>query len=375
MRPGHLSEIDLTEYTDGELAGQRLAGVEAHLQQCPLCSGSVARLREVAAAAGHLARHRAPSEVRRRASAVLADPSLRISCRQAAVMMHEHLDRRLSLLAAVPLELHLGACQGCRTELAALTSATRSVRGLPGVEAPARVREQVMTAYRQRAPHAMGAPRWLPALAVASAALVIGLATLIKPSVSPPKHQVVAQRAEQPVRPEREPVTIAAAVPARSEADTGESAALEPGPVVIEVAREQAADRLSSRPAILRSKGPKPEAAAPEAESPRVALPAALRALRAVARSASTDWEVQRAMETAGERFATIGSEAMSKSMLASLPGAVGGDGGGDREIGGEGPAPKSGDALPPQDGGGGQPNHPPAPVREGASLKAGPFV
>jgi len=93
-----------------------------------------------------------------------------------------------------------------------------------------------------------------------------------------------------------------------------------------------------------------------------------------VARIASSEWGTERGMELAGERFAVLGSEAASESMLASLPtrtetGASGQPGSRDRD-----PASRP-VSEPGQDSSDGQPNNSSAPVREGASLNVGPFV
>ena len=375
MRRGHLSEVELTEYADGELAVQRLGAAEAHLQRCPVCSALLSRVRETAAAAGRVGYRRAPAGVRERARTVLAEPSLAVSCRQAKAMMHERLDRRLSLLAAVPLEIHLNGCQACRSELAALSGATRAVRTVANVEAPARVREQVLAAYRRQPRRAVGSPRWRPAVAVAFAALAVGAVTLMKPSVTPPTDRRVAQRTEPPAGLPSRSLTIAVAVPVTSAGDAQEQVIPEAGQTAAEAPLNSGRERFSRRMTALPAKGPTPGIAASEADSPRVALPAALRALRAVAKSASPDWEVQRAMETAGERFATLDSEAMSESMLAALPSAIEGGSGSDGDASRDMLAPATGDTVPAQDNGGGQSNDSSAPVREGASLNVGPFV
>jgi hypothetical protein len=290
-------------------------------------------------------------------------------------MMHERLDRRLSLLAAVPLEIHLDGCQTCRSELAALSGATRAVRAVASVEAPARVREQVLSAYRRQSRRALGSPRWRPAVAVAFAALAVGAVTLMRPSVTPLTDRRVAQTTEPAAGLPSQSLTIAA-VPPTSAGDAQEQAIPEAGQTAAQAPLNSGREQFSRRMTAMPAKGPTPGIVASEADSPRVGLPAALRALRAVAKSASPDWEVQRAMETAGERFATLDSEAMSESMLAAaLPSATSGGSSSDGEDSKDTPAPVTGDTGPAQDNGGGQSNEPSAPVREGASLNVGPFV
>jgi hypothetical protein len=289
-------------------------------------------------------------------------------------MMQEHLDHRLSLAAQVPFELHLSACPQCQAELAALAGAARLVRGLPSVAAPARVRESVLAAGRERGRRALGARQLRPALAAAFAALVITAAALVKPLVRPPDRGAIAQLAA-PTAAGPGPIAIAELSPAEQAGSLGEVA---PEQVSTEVVREdpsaQARQVRMARPNLVRAKGPRPEAAVLVTEGPGVAMPAALSALRAVARSASSEWE-SRDMELAGERFAVLRSEAMSESMLASLPSATDMDAGGQPESRDESPPPGPSMSEPGQDNGGGEPNHSSAPVREGASLSVGPLV
>ena len=375
MRLGHLSEVELTEYADGELAAPRAPKVEAHLRQCRLCSLLLSGIRQTAAVTGRLARQDCPRTVRARAAAVLTEGALRLSCKQARGMMQERLDHRLSLAAQVPFELHLSACPQCQAELAALTGATRLVRGLPAVEAPARVREQVLAARPQRGRRALGAPQLRPALAAAFAVLVVSAVVLVKPLVRPAEHRTAA-RAATPTAAKPGPIAIAEAPPSEQSEKPVE---VGPDQVLTEVVGAEPSARVTqvhmAHPSALGSKGPRPEATALPTDGPRVTLPAALRALRAVAQSASSEWETQRGMELAGERFATLRSEAMSESMLVSLPGTTDVEAGGQPGSRDEGPATRPSIFEPGQDSGGGQPNHSSAPVREGASLSVGPFV
>jgi hypothetical protein len=88
------------------------------------------------------------------------------------------------------------------------------------------------------------------------------------------------------------------------------------------------------------AKGPSAAPSTAEAASREIAAPSALRALRAVASSASYDREAQRAMDLEGERFATLASE----DMLARLPqpGSLteGNEGGTGEGLGGSSAAP-----------------------------------
>ncbi|MFB3882164.1 MAG: zf-HC2 domain-containing protein [Armatimonadota bacterium] len=375
MSRGHLSEVELTEYADGELAGQHLGGAEAHLQSCPLCSALLSRVRQSAVAVGSIASRAVPAEVRGRARSVLGDASLSISCREAKAMIQERLDRRLSLFAAVPLEVHLSRCQACRSELAALSRATRAVRAVATVQSPGQVRERVLAARRAETRRAIGAPRWRPAVAVAFAALAVGAVTLLRPRAADvtgrPVAPAVQARAGLPPRA----VDVAAAVPVPSVEEARAEATVEaaqPAAIAPVTLRQ---DRFSRHTVSLPAKGPAPGIAAPSGGSPGVVLPAALRALRAVAQSASPDWEAQRAMESAGERFATLNSEAASQAMLAALPITPESSPGGAGEAARDTLPSGAGDAGRAQDNSGGQSNQPSAPVREGASLDVGPFV
>ena len=375
MRLGHPSEVELTDYADGELAAQRMQTVGAHLRQCRLCSLLLAGLRQTAAVTGRVAQHNCPRTVRARAAAVLTEAAVRLSCKQARGMMQDRLDHRLSLVAQVPFELHLSACRECQAELAALAGAARLVRGLPSVEAPARVREQVFAARPQRTRRALGAPQLRPALAAAFAALVITAVALVKPLVRPPDQRTIA-RVTAPAAAKPGPIAIAEV--SRAER-TGNAVEVGPDQALTEVVRDEPSAGMTrvqvARPSVTGSKGPRPEATVLATDGPRVTLPAALRALRAVAQSASSEWETQRGMELAGERFAVLRSEAMSESMLVSLPRTTDLDAGGQPGSRDEAPTSRPSVSEPGQDSSAGQPNHSSAPVREGASLNVGPFV
>jgi mycothiol system anti-sigma-R factor len=60
-------DIQLSAYVDGELEGLAVAGVEAHLKECPACAARVGRERQLQAALRtHLSPEQAPEELHRR---------------------------------------------------------------------------------------------------------------------------------------------------------------------------------------------------------------------------------------------------------------------------------------------------------------------
>ncbi|MFB3882119.1 MAG: hypothetical protein ACE149_12700 [Armatimonadota bacterium] len=321
MYRGHLSEVELTEYADGELAADLLGAAESHLDGCRACAAAVAKMRQSASLVARVRDCAAPSAIRRRAVAVLSDSVLSISCKRALFMMHEMIDHRLSLLSSVPLQLHLRECKRCEEELAALSSAARAVRALPSIETPAKVRDQVLAAYRQQTRRAGSAPRWRPAVAAAFAVLVMGAASLLRPQVAPDHSAVTAPILSGTVKTSPAPVDVAAA-PAPPATDVERPAPAEHQPEAADIASRPAPPRrIAARPALPVAKGPAPEITARMvAGAPQLRLPSALRALRTVAQCASSDWDVQLAMERAGERFQTLDSEAVAQRRVAALP-------------------------------------------------------
>ncbi len=387
MGSRHLSEIELTEYADGELAVERVCSVEAHLRHCRSCSLSLVRIRDVTNAVARVAQASAcpvPPAVRRRAAAVLGDSILTISCNQAGRMMHEHLDCRLSFLAVVPLEMHLHACRRCREEMAALSGATRLVRSLPGVESPPRVRQHVLATYLPTRRH-FGVLRWRPAFAAAFAAAAVVATLLIRPTVGPMSRPVVGQMAEMPrgmVEQESPaplnnlPLEATVAAPPVPSVQPEAVAPVGVRPAATEAVRNVTlASRVGGRervqPTVFMPKGPAVVMTGTRGEAQRIALPAAFRALRMVAQKASSDWEVQRAMEVDGEPFLTLDSEAMAERRIAANVEGLRGD------VPREPRGSASGKVAPgTQDNKGEQPINSTSPGREGASaLNTGPLA
>ncbi len=372
----HLSEPELVDYAEGDLSPGRMLAIKEHLGRCSVCAVSLARMREAASAVGALRQVVVPEELHARiAAAVRAEVPL-ITCREAAPMLHELLDRRLAPLASVPLQQHLDSCPKCRTELTALTAAARLVRALPEVTAPAGVRQRVNIAIRTSRQRTPAVLVWRPALAAAGVMLVVGALALLKPTPQT-ETKFAARGPAVSASPQPAPVEVAAI---RPEAAPAEVAAfgVEGQPAesaVLATEMEPTIGPAPVRPTLvvhtarIEPKGPVPARTVPERLTAQAVMPAAFTALQSVAKNASYETEVQRAMEMAGERFATLRSEAVLEANIASLPGPplegltdLGGDSGSERHGATE-------------DIGSPQPNSSSTPRREGASLLAGPFV
>ena len=307
----HLSPAELTEYADGEIAGSRRA--EAHLRSCRACAQALEQARASACVLLALPPVSVPYDLRQRLVARLdCQPVPQLACRGALTLIHESLDARLSLLAAGFLRLHLDTCPECRLELATLTEAIRAVRSLEPVLAPLGVREAAR-ARRAPAPAPWGV-RLRPAFASAAVAAALFLALRsTPPQVPSPRHL--------DTRP-----SVVAAVPSPSAQpevsgpEEQQANAVQPTQPVV---RPLAAPRLglpesshaASRPIrhlTLIAAGPSPEPVAIAARPPLVREPGptALRALRSIARAAPTDLDSHVSLAMAGERLATLDSEA-----------------------------------------------------------------
>ncbi|UCC69614.1 MAG: zf-HC2 domain-containing protein [Armatimonadota bacterium] len=320
----HLSEAELIEYVDGETSPSRRDRVEGHLGRCARCAAEVAKLREVVSAVGTLEAAAAPGYLRERVRAEMeAPPTAEVTCRQAAPLIHQHLDGHLPPADEALLHHHVSACSRCRMELAALASAKRLVELLPSVESPAVVREAVAAARRARRPNILWKPRWGVAVAVASVAM-IGVLALLSATRQPGEIPEGVRVAEEPVRPAAHPVVVAesreSALEDAGMGEIGEAeervAAETPRPPIPEVETRRSTE---TREVAHLVPGPAPAPTPVEPRPPEVPLPSALRALRAVARSASPDREVRLAMEIAGERFATLDSERMWARLPSGL--------------------------------------------------------
>ena len=382
MERKHLSEIELTEFADGEMDPARLGAATQHVSRCPACARALADVREAAIAVGGLADIAGPADLRMHvAKALVAGPADRLSCKEATPLLHEYLDGCLSPAAAVPLKDHLDSCATCGAELAVFTSASRLVRALPHVDSPARVRESVAAEQRRRGRRAPVLLGWRPALAAAAALIAVGGLMFARHSSQPEVRPMVARA---PVASEMSvsgSVDVAALTPEPAQPGPAHEAGVE-GPAeaageAIELTEMEVAPRSipAIHPVDRAPKGPAPARVTPEVNPPGVMLPAALGALRVAARSAARDVEVQRAMEMAGERFAVLNCEALSEATLGRMSSA--------------GPEPASEErgairGLPSPSSSGpegtGETGRVPsasssAPVREGASVLSNPLV
>lgn len=325
MRRRHLSEAELTEYVDGELHPRRAADAEEHIRHCESCAAVAAGLRSAAAAVGSLRSVAVPGDLRARVARRLAqDLAAQITCRQAAPLIHQHLDSCLSPKAELQLQGHLRSCARCRADLAALASAARLVRSLPALEAPARVREAVSAAQRLRTLRFPRIARWRPALAAALAAAAVGVLVLLRPvgDQAPPSGPIRMAEPQAVFAPAA--TEVASLTDAAAEAQPGGTLEQPLEPTTPEAGPTRRAEKPTTRPPVpitvaCAAKGPAPARTTPQSPEPEIELPSALQALRMVANTASHGPEGRRAMELAGERFATMHSESVW-ARLPSLP-------------------------------------------------------
>src|SRR5574340_249272 len=114
MSRGHLTEVELTEYADGAMLATRMDRAEEHLRQCDTCAAALAASRQAVATVSRLTSRPISSDLRARVRARLAvDLEATLTCRQAAPLLHEHIDHCLSPVMGLRLQCHLDACAGC----------------------------------------------------------------------------------------------------------------------------------------------------------------------------------------------------------------------------------------------------------------------
>ena len=322
MSRRHLSEIELTEYADGEMSPARAGWMEAHLRRCDACAEALAESRRAAALVGRLRPVAVPAALRQRISLALArEAEKTLSCRQMVPLLHAYLDRCLCPVLAEPVRGHLERCAHCRQEFGLLTRATRLVRALPAASVPVEVRERVAAARRLRLPGSAWGVPMRPALAAAGLVALGALALLFRPGLSPGPREPLAAPSTRAAVP---PVTSAATA---ASTPTTVADAREVQEVTPELAAPsyQSAARAVSRTALKAARlvkavgRPSREKVAARATL-IAAAPDALQALKSVARSAEYAQEARRAMDLAAESFATLSSE----EMLDRLPESAG---------------------------------------------------
>jgi anti-sigma factor RsiW len=378
MNRRHLSEAELTDFADQLLAPDRHAAAETHLAVCSVCAERLARVRSAAEAVWTLRAVAPPDDLAARTRERLLTRGVReINCGQAAPLLSGHLDRALSPASALALARHLRACPRCAAELDALSAMSRLVRSLPAVAAPARIRREVDAARRTRDIPVPWGARLRPALAAAFAgAALVGVVFLrgaTRPT-APPDEPRVTSESPPAARPTLE-VADAREEPTRlEEAAAGDqvepSAGAEERPRVAErVAR--ARPELTSHVVVPSPRGPVPAPVVAEASVPSFALPAALRTLEVVASTVADEMEWQSELELAGERFATMNSEAMW-AQLPDLPAPAEGEED-DADAGASVIGPAEGEE--PEEVGGASPPSSSAPMREGALSRTHPLA
>jgi len=321
----HLSEIELVEYADGEIALSRVAPVGKHLHECAACAYALEKLREAVAATCYLQVVDAPPGLRARVAAEVAAGSAgEITCREARPLIHQQIDGALSSLGVSALQQHVAACRLCRVEMTALSATVRLVRSLTSVKAPARIREAVAAAEQARRRRRAWGPVLRPALAAAAVAAVGGLLMLVRPALQPEVGVTGARVASEPSRPvsvaqqaEPQPAVAAESALAAAEAELPEPASPEASPAA-ESPRPVRA--VSSRPTPVRTASLPPRT--------ETLIPPAVLTLQAVARSVSGRGDLQLASNMTRDRFATLDSET-ALSQVPDLSGFEGVENGG----------------------------------------------
>jgi anti-sigma factor RsiW len=334
----HLSGGELTEYADGEMVGARRRRVQEHLGRCERCAGALAATWEVVGEVRACREAEAPYDLRMRiASRVSAETPSPISCRAAREFIQQGLDGELSLVAAGLLRLHLGECPACAAEQRTLRAATRLVRSLPSVPAPAGIWEKAVAGRRVR-PALSWSARLRPvvaAAAMAAGAILLGLHSLPPPaSQRAPQHEAAPAApqttATAPVQTAPEPAVTEPVAPAPTVVARAEVEAPQPPPVAHTAARQRPSGAV--RQAVARDVEQPPIArviaittARPETE-PKVESAAALsrksrglQALAMMAKAVSSESEGRVSLARQSEPWAVFGDETISEVPLTAV--------------------------------------------------------
>jgi anti-sigma factor RsiW len=339
----HLSGGELTEYADGEMVGARRRRAQGHLSRCERCASALEASWQVVGEVRACREAEAPYDLRLRiASRVSAETLPPVSCRVAREFIQQDLDGELSLVSAGLLRLHLDGCPVCAEEQRALRAATRLVRSLPPVAAPAGIWEKAV-AGRARPALSWGA-RLRPvavAAAMAAGAIFLGLHSLPQPA-----GQRAAQHEARPAAPRAmaaAPAQIAAesmvtepAAPAPAEVARADSEARQPAPVThTRAARwpsgavRQAVVRNVEQPPVTRviaiaATRPESEPKVEAAAQPRKSR--GLRALAMMAKAVSSESEGRVSLGHQLEPWEVFGDETISEVPLtAVVPAAASG--------------------------------------------------
>jgi hypothetical protein len=288
---------------------------EEHLRECDTCAAALATSRRAIAAVRRISLQPTPVDLRCRVRAKLAaDLEAALSFRQAAPLLHEHIDRCISPILGLRLQRHLGSCAGCRQELAKLEAATHLVRTLTPMATPALVRERVAAAAGGRVRRSGWELRLRPALAIAGTAAVATLTLLVRPALQlsrEPSAPMVA--AVQPAPFERATVTPPPVEVAQAEVNTEASAKMVTAAVAAPPTRRvrpAPASRGSAPGVALASVRQQPRETAPMVVAVATTpTPAAMQALRTVATSVEYDRDARRAMDEAAASYAVLHSE------------------------------------------------------------------
>ncbi|MBT8199207.1 MAG: zf-HC2 domain-containing protein [Acidimicrobiia bacterium] len=111
-------------------------------------------------------------------------------------LLSAHLDGELTDIEANAIELHLASCSECRDELDGLRAARAAVRGLPLLNPPAEVFENLLPRRSENEAEQSVRHRWLMPVAAAMVAVVVAVGVIaIPPTTDIPMHRLAVQHA------------------------------------------------------------------------------------------------------------------------------------------------------------------------------------
>lgn len=122
----------------------------------------------------------------------MSPPSDVITCAGCEERLEAWLDGHLDSVESAAVDHHVRHCPACAASVARARDVVDALHGLPELEPPARVLEEVRTATRPRGRSASWSHR--PAVLAAAATLIIGLSAIL---VSRPTRPTEAERIER----------------------------------------------------------------------------------------------------------------------------------------------------------------------------------
>jgi anti-sigma factor RsiW len=161
----HLSFEELSALFDGELPAQAETTARQHLRECPRCS--------------------AEYSLSVRLERDLRQPPV-LSCATVLEVLSARFDGQANEAERAAGERHLAACEPCRLQLQAWTSAAAAIRALPAGRPSARVDEAIARLVNPPRPVGVRGFPGLPArLAIAGAAIFAIILSGIQPAQAP----------------------------------------------------------------------------------------------------------------------------------------------------------------------------------------------